>query len=101
MTTDELDMFFERKHNEVLDKLLGPAKPHKLPSPVTTRLVSPITRKSPDEEFSYVQPANPNPAAFMPWLAWYNEQRRICNHKIVTYIEDEQSAEAGEQPPAK
>ena len=99
MTATELDAFFDRKHREIVDRLIGEDVHWPVPDPVTTRVVSPIRDGSPDG-FRFTPPAVPNPSAFLPWLGWYNEQMHINDNKIVVYVEDDK-LDAEVPPPVK
>ena len=94
MTDIERNANYKRKHDEIVERLLGPKSPYPVPSAIETRLTAPMHSSA-----TYINDIRighgTNPSAFDPWLHEFNKKMRECNGKIVTYVDTPLAPEIG------
>lgn len=83
MTDAERNEYYECKKKEILEQLLGKENKYPVPDPVTVRL-----NVKTDTFRKNVHIDNPDVRKAMEYLAWYNDEMRRSNGRIVTYVED-------------
>ena len=97
LSDTEREAYFERKHKEIVEKMLGKESPYPIPDVITTRLTSKIG-ESWYEKPRILQNMNIDKQS-QEYIAWYNAEFRKNNGRIVTYVEEPLDEEV--PPPVK